>query len=254
MNYPSMPLADRNFLVVGGTRGLGRATSLRLAHSGARVLANFVRDRAAAEQLEAVARASNLKLATVRADVSIASGLEALCQRVTTEYAPLHGLVFAAATGVHKLLSEATSRHFDFTFQLNVKAYFELVQKLGPLFAPGASIVAFSSAGGTRASPTYGLVGASKAALESLTRHLALELGPKGIRANIVSPGIVATDVWKVLPNAESRLRSARERSALGRLVSCEEVAEAVHFLCTDASSGIDGATLVIDGGAQIRD
>ena len=249
----------RNVLVIGGTRGLGRAVSLRLARSGARVLANFVRDRSAAEELEAEAQASNLDLLTLRADVSIASGLETLCGRVEADYAPLHALVFAAATGVHKLLSEATARHFDFTFQLNVKAYFELVQRLGPHFATGAggegaSIVAFSSAGARRASPTYGLVGASKAALESLTRHLALELGPKGIRANIIAPGIVATDVWKVLPNAQVRLQAARERSAAGRLVTTEEVAEVVHFLCSEASSGINGATVDVDGGTRIRD
>lgn len=244
----------RNVLVIGGTRGLGRASSLRLAQSGARVLAVFVRDRTAAEGLEAEARGSNLDIVTLRADVSIASGLETLCERVTADYAPLHALAFAAATGVHKLLSEATARHFDFTFQLNVKAYFELVQKLGPHFATAASIVAFSSAGARRASPTYGLVGASKAALESLTRHLALELGPKGVRANVVAPGIVATDVWKVLPNAQVRLQSARERSAAGRLVSAEEVAEVVHFLCSEASSGINGATIDIDGGTGIRD
>jgi enoyl-[acyl-carrier protein] reductase III len=249
----------RNVLVVGGTRGLGRAVSLRMAQGGARVLANFVRDRAAAETLEAQARASNLDLTVLRADVSHAVGLQTLCERVAAEYAPLHALVFAAATGVHKLLSEATVRHFDFTFQLNVKAYFELVQKLGLYFATGSvgagtSIVAFSSAGARRASPTYGLVGASKAALESLTRHLALELGPKGIRANIVAPGIIATDVWKVLPNAEARLLAARERSAAGRLVTAEEVAEVVQFLCSQASSGINGATIDVDGGTRIRD
>jgi NAD(P)-dependent dehydrogenase (short-subunit alcohol dehydrogenase family) len=83
---------------------------------------------------------------------------------------------------------------------------------------------------------------------------MALELGPRGIRANIVCPGVIATDVWKVLPNAEARLQAARERSATGRLVTCEEVAEVVHFLSTAASSGIDGATIVIDGGARIRD
>lgn len=250
----------RNVLVVGGTRGLGRAVAIRLAQSGARVLANYVRDRAAAESLELEAHGANLAIETLRADVSHAAGLEALIARVSADYAPLHALVYAAATGVHKMLSEANARHFDFTFQTNVKAYFELVKALGPSLAtgsdtaPGASIVAFSSAGALRASPTYGLVGASKAALESLTRHLALELGPRGIRANIVAPGIVETDVWKVLPNAKARLQAARERSAMGRLVTVREVAEVVNFLASEASSGIDGATLVIDGGTGIRD
>jgi enoyl-[acyl-carrier protein] reductase III len=117
----------------------------------------------------------------------------------------------------------------------------------------GSSIVAVSSGGATRAVSHYTLVGASKGALESLARHFAAELAPKGIRVNILSPGTVLTDAWKVLPDSEPRLADAARRSLLGRLTTLEEVAWAAQFLCSDAASGLVGHTLVVDGGARIR-
>lgn len=243
----------RNYLVVGGTRGIGRAISIRLARAGARVCANFVRDQDAAASLSAAATADSLAIELIRADVSIPTGIATLTEFVTGDYAPLHGLVFAAATGVHKQLAELSNRHFDFTFQLNVRAFVDLVRNFSPLMASGASIVTLSSEGAVHAIPSYGLVGASKAALESLTRQVAIELGPRGIRANVVSPGAVVTDVWKVMPDSEARLQAAASRTATGRLVTPEEVADVVHFLCSDAASGISATTLVVDAGARAR-
>ena len=100
--------------------------------------------------------------------------------------------------------------------------------------------------------PSYSLVGSSKGALESLVRHLAVELAPKGIRMNILSPGTILTDAWKKIPDSEKRLAGAIEKTPIGRLCTAEEVAWAAQFLCSDASSGIVGHTLVVDGGARI--
>jgi enoyl-[acyl-carrier protein] reductase III len=136
---------------------------------------------------------------------------------------------------------------------LNVRAFFELVQRLSPRMPSGSSIVAISSEGAVRAVAQYTLVGASKGALEALARHLAAELAPKGIRVNVLSPGTVLTDAWKVLPDAEARLAEAGRRSFLGRLTTAEEVAWAAQFLCSDAASGVVGHTLVVDGGARTR-
>jgi enoyl-[acyl-carrier protein] reductase III len=118
--------------------------------------------------------------------------------------------------------------------------------------ASPASIVAISSEGAVRAVPYYTYVGASKGALESVARHLAVELAPRGIRVNILSPGSVLTDAWDVLPDKEGRLQEAVQRSPLRRLITAEEVARAAHFLCSDAAAGIIGHTLVVDGGKGI--
>lgn len=241
----------RKALVVGGTRGIGRAIAWRLAEAGAHVTANYVREQRPADELAREAANAGLQVNTIRADVASRKGLDLLLEGVGAE--PPSILVFAAATGVHKELSQLTTRHWDWTFSLNARAFFELVQRLSPGMAAGSTIVAVSSEGAVRAVPNYALVGASKGALESLARHMAAELAPRGIRVNILSPGSVVTDSWKTIPDAERRLAADAQRSMLRRLTTSAEVAWAAHFLCSNASSGLVGHTLVVDGGARLR-
>lgn len=251
---PSDPFAihGKRILVVGGTRGIGAAISRRFAAAGAELLLNYVRERAPAEELREALRASGARVDVVRADVSLDKGREELLAAAAERFPEVDGLVFAAATGVHGPVEKLTGRHFDFTFALNVRALLLLVQGLTSRFRTGASIIAISSEGAVHAMPQYTLVGASKGALESLARHLAVELGPRGIRVNVLSPGSVRTDAWNALPDADSRLAAAAGRAALGRLATLEEVAYAAQFLMSDAAGGMAGHTLVVDGGARI--
>jgi enoyl-[acyl-carrier protein] reductase III len=245
-------MRGKRVLVVGGTRGIGRAIAMRLAASGAEVMVNYVRDDEAAAKLTATAAESGLHIEAIRADVSSDKGREQLAQAVTQKFPDLSVLVFAAATGVHKPYEQLSGRYFDFTFALNVKAFLALVQAFAPKMPTGSSIIALSSEGAVHAMPHYGLVGASKGALESLCRHLAAELGPHGVRVNVLSPGTVRTDAWNVLPDADQRLAEAAARSPRGRLTTLEEVACAAQFLAADASSGLSGHTLVVDAGARM--
>jgi enoyl-[acyl-carrier protein] reductase III len=166
--------------------------------------------------------------------------------------APLRGFIHCAATGTHRPAVELTGRHFDLTLALNVRAFFELVKTLLPRFADGSSVVAVSSLGGVRAISDYAVIGTSKGALESLARHLAVELAPRGIRVNILVPGAIATEAWKSIPDGEARLALLASRTPLQRLVTAEEVAWAAQFLCSSAATGINGHRLVVDGGASI--
>jgi enoyl-[acyl-carrier protein] reductase III len=241
-------VAGKRILVAGGTRGIGRAVSLQLARSGATVVANYVRDTAAATSLEE--EAAGHDLTTCRADLTTAEGKRDLVE--TLGDAPLSALVFAAATGIHRPLPELTLRHWDFTFALNARAFFDLVQTLRPKLSAGSTIVAISSEGAVHAFPNYGIVGASKGALEALCRHLSLELAPAGIRVNVLSPGTVLTQALDAFPDKDERVREAIRRSPRGRLTTLEEVALASQFLCCDASSGLNGHTLVVDGGTRI--
>jgi enoyl-[acyl-carrier protein] reductase III len=242
-------LEGRSFLVAGGTRGIGRAISMRFARAGARVVANYVRDEHSARSLADEAAREGLALFTCRADLTSAKGLAHLDEHLEANLASLSGFVFCAATGVHKTLEELKARHFDWTFSLNVKAFFELTKLLLPRFRGPASIVALSSQGARQVAPCYSLIGASKGALESLARHMAVELAPKGIRVNILSPGPVPTDAWKAMPGGAERMAGAEKRAPSGRLTSLEDTAWAAQFLCSDAAAGIGGHTLVVDGG-----
>ncbi len=239
-------------LVTGGTRGIGRAISLRFARAGASVIANYLRDQTAADDLKATAEGEGLPIRLCRADATTPQGLEQMEKSIQEGGEPLTGLVYCSATGVHREFSELTTRHFDWTFSLNVRAFFELTKALLSRFSERASILAVSSMGAQRALPYYSLVGASKGALEALARHLAVELAPRGIRVNILVPGAVATDAWKMIPNGEDRVATAIRHTPTGRLVTAEEVAWAAQFLCSGAAAGIIGHTLVVDGGAGI--
>jgi enoyl-[acyl-carrier protein] reductase III len=216
------------------------------------VIANYVRGQTAADALIADAQADQLQINLCRADLTLSKGIDSIEQAVARFTSGLHGLVHCAATGVHKPFYELTLKHLDWTFALNVRAFFDLVNRLLPRFASGASIVAVSSQGAVRAVPAYSAVGASKGALEALARHLAVELAPKGIRVNILAPGAVATDAWTSMPDADKRLQEIVKRTPIGRLIAAEEAAQAAQFLCSDASKAIIGHTLVVDGGAAL--
>lgn len=251
MNEPFQQLSG-TFLITGGTRGIGRAISTRFARAGACVVANYVRNEAAAGELKAQAEREQWQVVLCRADLMIPESLKQIEAAIEQTGAPLRGFIHCAATGTHRSVTELTGRHLDWTLAVNVRAFLELVNVLLPKFISGSSIVAVSSPGAMRAAPNYAAVGTSKGALESLARHLALELTPRGIRVNILAPGIVATESWQAIPDAEARLSEAARRSPLQRLVTTEEVAWAAQFLCSSAASGIIGHTLVVDGGASI--
>lgn len=245
-------LEGKTFLITGGTRGIGRAVSLQFARAGATVVSNYVRGQKAADLLLAQADQEHLRLTLCRADLTVEKGLETIEQHMAGLIGDLHGLVHCAATGVHKPYTELSVRHYDWTFALNVRSFFDLVKRLLPRFSAEASIVTMSSQGSLRVVPAYSIVGASKGALEALARHMAVELAPRGIRVNIIAPGAVATEAWASMPDAQARLSDMAKRAPLGRLVTAEEVAQAAQFLCSDAARTIIGQTLTVDGGAGL--
>ena len=172
---------------------------------------------------------------------------------IEEDFGHLDILVSNAASGVLKPALELTERHWNWAMDINARALLTLVQQGVPLMKRGSRIIGVSSLGSVRAIENYTTVGASKAALESLVRHLAIELGPKGINVNTISAGAVDTDALKHFPNREEILRVAAERTPLGRLTTPQDVADIALFLCSDLSTMIQGQIITVDGGYAVR-
>ena len=245
-------ISGRVVLVTGGTRGLGGAISLHLASQGAIVFAGYFQNEEAAEKFRRRSREENCACEAVRANLMTSGGIQTLHDQVISAHDRLDALIYSSATGVHKPLGSLTQRHLSTVWQVNVGAFFELAQKFKPHMPEGSRIIAISSEGAGRAVDQYGAIGSSKAALEALCRQMAAEWAPAGIHVNLVSPGLLETDTLAAMERPGERVAHEKRASPLGRLVQLHEVASVVHFLCSRASDGIVGQTLVVDGGKSI--
>jgi enoyl-[acyl-carrier protein] reductase III len=250
-------LSGRSALVTGGSRGIGRAVALALAEAGSDVALTYLNSPAeAAEVGEAIGRLGR-RSTVVKADLSEARDVEALAEIVKAEVGRLDVVVSNAAGGGFRGLLDATPDQLAYAIRLNVQASMLLAQHLLPLLRragpPRARLITVSSLGGTRALPRYGLVGTTKGALESLTRHLALELGPHGVNVNCVCAGLVETQALDVHPDRDAVVEARRRRSLVGTDLRPHDVAGLVRFLAGPEADQIQGQTIVIDGGASIQ-
>ncbi len=252
----TIDLSGKVALVTGASRGIGRAAALRLAESGADVVVNYSTSKSAAESVAAEIAALGRNAFVVKADVSEKEDVDAAVDFIATEIGRLDILISGAATGGFRPLLEATENNFRAAATTNVLATIRLVQAAIPLLraAEGrGKIVALSSCGASKALPGYGLIGASKAALEAVVRHLTLEIGDR-VNVNVVSAGLVDTDSGRKLPFAAEMFAAQAERSLVGgRPLRPEDVADTILFLASPLSDLVQGATLVVDGGAGIR-
>ncbi len=240
-------------LITGGSRGIGRAIGLQLAEHGVDVIVNFVRHRRDAEATVQAIEATGARCLAIKANVAKEVDVERMFKQINEEYGHLDYLVSNAASGVLKPALELTTRHWNWAMDINARALLTLAQHAAPLMKKGSRIMAVSSLGAVRAVPNYTVVGASKAALESLVRHLAVELGPNGITVNTISAGVVDTDALKKFPNREEMIATSLARTPLGRLTTPEDVADLALFLCSDHASMITGQVVTVDGGYAIQ-
>lgn len=240
-------------LVTGSSRGIGRAIAMRFAQSGIHLVVNYVRHKRDAEETAQEIEAAGVKCLVVKANVAQDDDVLAMFEQVKKEFGRLDILVSNAASGVLKPVMELSTRHWNWAMDINARALLVLAQQAVPLMGNGGRILAVSSLGAVRAVENYTAVGASKAALESLVRHLAVELGPRDITVNTISAGAVDTEALKKFPNRDQILATALERTPLGRLTTPEDVADLALFLCSDYARMIHGQTLVVDGGYAVR-
>ena len=239
-------------LVTGSSRGIGKATAIRLAKEGYDIVINYARSKKAAEETAAEITALGRKVLLVKANVGDVEKIKYMFAEIKKELGKLDVFVNNAASGVLRPIMELEESHWNWTMNINSKALLFCAQEAAKLMDNGGKIVSISSLGAIRYLENYTTVGVSKAAVEALTRYLAVELSPKNIIVNAVSGGAIDTDALKHFPNRNELLGDSSKRTPAGRLVEVEDMVNTVMFLISDQASMIRGQTIIVDGGISL--
>ncbi|MEW9052543.1 MAG: enoyl-[acyl-carrier-protein] reductase FabL [Neobacillus sp.] len=241
-------------LITGSSRGIGKATALRLAEAGYDIVINYARSKKGALQTAEEIEALGRKAFIVKANVGDVSKIKDMFSQIEQEFGRLDIFVNNAASGVLRPVMELEESHWDWTLNINSKALLFCAQEAAKLMEKngGGKIVSISSLGSIRYLKNYTTVGVSKAALEALTRYLAVELAPKNIVVNAVSGGAVDTEALTHFPNREELLQEAKDKTPAGRMVDIEDMVNCVMFLLSEDSSMIRGQTIIVDGGISL--
>ena len=239
-------------LVTGASRGIGRAAAKALSRAGAAVAINYQRSREAAEVLAERLCEGGAEAVTVEADVADAGQVKAMVEQVQDSLGPVSVLVNNAGVTRDGLLVRLSDDDFDEVMSVNLRGAFLASRAVarGMMKAKGGSIINVSSVIGRRGNAGQANYAAAKAGLIGMTKSLARELGPRGVRVNAVAPGYVETNMTARLP--ENMREEILKNTPLGRLATPEDVAAAIVFLASPASSYITGAVIAIDGGLGI--
>jgi enoyl-[acyl-carrier protein] reductase III len=211
-----------------------------------------MRSHQAARQTEAEVKALGVCCLRVRANLGDPERIRALFQAIEREFGRLDILVNNAASGVQRPALELEERHWQWALDVNARAAWLCAKEAASLMKDGGKIVNITSLGSQKVLGNYFSVGVSKAALEAVTRYLAVELAPRGIAVNAVAGGLVETAALEHFPNREAMLATARTRTPAGRMVTAEDIARAVAFLCSEEAAMVRGQVLVVDGGMSL--
>ena len=248
-----MPLlAAKTALVTGASRGIGRAIALKLAQSGAHVLVHYGASVAEAEAVAGTIRDAGGRADLIGADLAKPEGPHELAARVRDIVGDRLDILVANA-GISKAatIEDTTIADFDRLYAVNVRAPFFLIQQLLPLLGEQSSVVLLSSAVARTAIGTLAAYAATKGAIDTLVRHFAQALGPRGIRVNAVAPGVVDTDMSS-FTKTETGREVTLAMQALKRIAHPDDIADTVAFLVSDEARWITGHILSVDGGSKL--
>jgi len=239
-------------LITGSGRGIGKAIALKFASQGCDIIVNYFRRREAAEQTAEEVRKLGVRVEVVKANVGDPEKIGELFDAVGKSFGHLDIFISNAASGVGRPIMEIDEKAWDWTLDINAKALLLCAQRAAPLMeGRNGKIVSISSLGSKFVWPTYAAVGISKAALEAVTRYLAIEFIPKGIAVNAVSASAVETEALKFYIK-EGLVKDVKQTTPVGRMVTPEDVANVVYFLCSEEAGMIRGQTIIVDGGTSV--
>ncbi|MBB6731088.1 SDR family oxidoreductase [Cohnella zeiphila] len=248
-------MKGKKVLITGSSRGIGRSTALAFAREGADVAIHYRRDEDAALTAAEEVRALGVQALVCKAELESAEEIDAMFDKIAQEWGALDVFMANAAATAFKPVMETKGYHIDRTYEVVIKSVLHGVQRAVPLMEGRAGrVLTISSLGSQFALPNYSNIGSAKAALESLTRYLAAELGPKGITCNVISPGVVETDSVRFYAKDafQTFKTNVISRTPLGRLTQPEDVAGVALFLASDAAGFITGQVLGVDGGLTL--
>ncbi len=233
-----------NILVTGASRGIGAAIATTLAGEGRTVAVNYLQNEAAAREVAAAVEARGARAVVVQGNVRA----EEDCKRLSAVFPDgVDVLVHNAAVGALKPYATLRTSHWDLTMESSLRPFW-LLTKLCAM-RRGGQVVGISSLGSRGYIPGYAAMGAAKAGMEALTRQLAVELAPQGVRVNTVCGGLVRTDALAYFPEGAAMLEAAERLTPLGRVGEPQDIADAVALLCDPRAAWITGQVIVADGG-----
>jgi NAD(P)-dependent dehydrogenase (short-subunit alcohol dehydrogenase family)/acyl carrier protein len=257
---PWLGTADRPFtgrlaLITGSGHGLGRAIAARLAGLGATVVVNSFHSRDRGEQTAQELRDAGLDAHHVWGSVAKPEHLDRLFDEIEERWGYLDFFVSNASNGIIAPLEHVTAEHWDKALSTNVVALHQGTLRAAKLMERrgGGRVLCISSPGAQRHIDQFGCMGTAKAAMESLVRYLAVELGPKNVQINALSAGPLYGELLSRYPNGESLIPYWESRTISGELGTEAQITEPAIFLLSDAAHGITGTTLLVDNGGSLR-
>ncbi len=242
-------------LITGSSRGIGRALALTLAREGADIVVNYVRNADLAAATVREIEALGTRAIAVQADMESVDEIDALFDRVATEFGRLDHFVSNAAASAFKKIADLKAHNLDRSFNLNVRAFVLGAQRAVKLMKDGGRIAVLSSYGSIRAYPTYANLGSNKAAIEAWVRYMAVEFAPLRINVNAVNGGLIDTESCAYFYErvaGMAPMESVLPKIPKGRMGTAQEVADTIAFLLAPESEYITGQTIAVDGGLSV--
>ena len=249
-----MELEHKTVVITGASRGMGQRLAVRLGRERANVVVNFKNDAASADSTVKEVLAAGGDAIAIQADIADSEAVQNLVAGAVDRFGSVDVLVANAAASAFKPLSEIHGRHVAKTMGITIDGFLELVRAGVPHMPSGGRVMAVSGWDSFRVLPGHGLLGAAKAAMETLVKYLAIELGSAGVTTVGVCPGPIDTDSFRIYAGDQWDWyeKNWLAMTPSGHFPTPDEVAEVMAFLCSPRSAAVNGQTIVVDGGLSL--